>query len=261
MSGTNGTHAFVQPNGGGAQLAPAAGALLEVDGLSVAYGKARALHGVSLDIRAGEIVTVIGPNGAGKTTLVSTIAGLLRPQVGTVALGGERIDRRPTERVAVAGIRLVPERRHIFTSLTVRQNLAVGAFRPTGGGAAREEIERVFALFPALAAKANQLGGQLSGGQQQMLAIVRALVGRPRVLMLDEPTIGLAPQPVAELFDRIVALRDAGLAVLLVEQNVRGSLAIADRAYLLERGAVVTSGTAATLAADERVLRSYLGVA
>jgi branched-chain amino acid transport system ATP-binding protein len=236
-------------------------ALLRVDGLSVAYGKARVLNDVSLEIRAGEIVTVIGPNGAGKTTLVSAIAGLLRPVAGTVTLAGVRMGRRSAERVAVDGIRLVPERRHIFTSLTVRQNLAVGAFRPTGGGSAREGIEHVFALFPALAAKANQLGGQLSGGQQQMLAIGRALVGRPRVLMLDEPTIGLAPQPVAELFERIVTLRNEGLAVLLVEQNVRGSLAIADRAYLLERGAVVTSGTAGALAADERILNSYLGVA
>jgi branched-chain amino acid transport system ATP-binding protein len=236
-------------------------ALLRVDGLSVAYGKARVLNDVSLEIRAGEIVTVIGPNGAGKTTLVSAIAGLLRPVAGTVTLAGVRMGRRSAERVAVDGIRLVPERRHIFTSLTVRQNLAVGAFRPTGGGSAREGIEHVFALFPALGAKANQLGGQLSGGQQQMLAIGRALVGRPRVLMLDEPTIGLAPQPVAELFERIVTLRNEGLAVLLVEQNVRGSLAIADRAYLLERGAVVTSGTAGALAADERILNSYLGVA
>jgi len=235
-------------------------ALLRVEALSVAYGKARVLHDVSLDLRAGEIVTVIGPNGAGKTTLVSAVAGLLRPASGTITLGGKRIDRQSAERVAVAGVRLVPERRHIFTSLTVRQNLAVGAFRPTGGGSGRDDIERVFALFPALAAKANQLGGQLSGGQQQMLAIGRALVGRPRVLMLDEPTIGLAPQPVAELFDRIVALRAAGIAVLLVEQNVRGSLAIADRAYLLERGAVVMSGTASALAADQRVLDSYLGV-
>jgi branched-chain amino acid transport system ATP-binding protein len=238
-----------------------ASALLRVDGLSVAYGKARVLSDVSLEIRAGEIVTVIGPNGAGKTTLVSAIAGLLRPLAGTVTLDGARVERRSAERVAVAGIRLVPERRHIFPSLSVRQNLAVGAFRPTGGGSTREAIEHVFALFPALAAKADQLGGQLSGGQQQMLAIGRALVGRPRVLMLDEPTIGLAPQPVAELFDRIVALRNEGLAVLLVEQNVRGSLAIADRAYLLERGAVVTSGSAAALAADERILNSYLGVA
>ena len=238
-----------------------AGALLRIDGLTVAYGKARVLNDVSLDVRAGEIVAVIGPNGAGKTTLVSAIAGLLRPAGGTVVLDGQRVDRQPAERVAVAGIRLVPERRHIFTSLTVRQNLAVGAFRPTGGGSASNEIERVFALFPALREKANQLGGQLSGGQQQMLAIGRALVGRPRVLMLDEPTIGLAPQPVAELFERVVALKAAGLGVLLVEQNVRGSLAIADRAYLLERGSVVVSGTARALASDERVLNSYLGVA
>ncbi|HEY0614853.1 MAG TPA: ABC transporter ATP-binding protein [Candidatus Elarobacter sp.] len=238
-----------------------AGALLHVEGLAVAYGKARVLNDIALDVRAGEIVTVIGPNGAGKTTLVSAIAGLLRPAAGTIVLDGKRIERQPAERVAVAGVRLVPERRHIFTSLTVRQNLAVGAFRPTGGGNAHDEIERVFTLFPALREKADQLGGQLSGGQQQMLAIGRALVGRPRVLMLDEPTIGLAPQPVAELFERVVALKEAGLGVLLVEQNVRGSLAIADRAYLLERGSVVVSGTASALANDERVLNSYLGVA
>jgi branched-chain amino acid transport system ATP-binding protein len=252
-NGANGTHA---PNG-----RSSAHALLRVDELSVAYGKARVIHDLALEVGAGEIVTVIGPNGAGKTTLVSAIAGLLRPVAGSITLAGERIDRRPAERVAVAGIRLVPERRHIFTSLTVRQNLSVGAFRPAGGKSARDEIEHVFALFPALAEKQHQLGGQLSGGQQQMLAIGRALVGRPRVLILDEPTIGLAPQPVAELFDRIVALRADGLAILLVEQNVRGSLAIADRAYLLERGRVVTSGTAAALAADQRILDSYLGIA
>jgi branched-chain amino acid transport system ATP-binding protein len=235
-------------------------ALLRVENLSVAYGKARVLNDISLDLHTGEIVTVIGPNGAGKTTLVSAIAGLLRPASGTITLDGERIDRRPAERVAVAGVRLVPERRHIFTSLTVRQNLMVGAFKPTGDGPSKhEEIERVFALFPALEAKANQLGGQLSGGQQQMLAIGRALVGRPRVLMLDEPTIGLAPQPVAELFERIVDLRKSGLAVMLVEQNVRGSLKIADRAYLIERGSVITSGTAAEVGADERVMQTYLG--
>jgi len=233
--------------------------LLHAENLVVAYGKARVLHDVTLEVRAGEIVTVIGPNGAGKTTLVSALAGLLRPVSGSITLANERVDRRSAERVAMAGMRLVPERRHIFTSLTVRQNLAVGAFRPTGGGSAHDEIERVFALFPALKDKANQLGGQLSGGQQQMLAIGRALVGRPRVLMLDEPTIGLAPLPVAELFERIVALRAAGIAVLLVEQNVRGSLAIADRAYLLERGAVVASGAASALATDPRVLQSYLG--
>ena len=234
--------------------------LLRVENLSVAYGKARVLNDVSLDLRPGEIVTVIGPNGAGKTTLVSAIAGLLRPASGTITLDGERIDHRPAERVAVAGVRLVPERRHIFTSLTVRQNLMVGAFKPTGDGLSKhDEIERVFALFPALEAKANQLGGQLSGGQQQMLAIGRALVGRPRVLMLDEPTIGLAPQPVAELFERIVDLRKSGLAVMLVEQNVRGSLKIADRAYLIERGSVITSGTAAEVGADERVMQTYLG--
>ena len=218
------------------------------------------LHDVSLVLRPREIVTVIGPNGAGKTTLVNTIAGLLRPTAGTIAFEGRRIDRLSAERVAVAGVRLVPERRHIFTSLTVQQNLAVGAFRQSGGKAsAKEEIDRVFTLFPVLGGKANQLGGQLSGGQQQMLAIGRALVGRPRVLMLDEPTIGLAPQLVEQLFGRIVALRETGLAILLVEQNVRGSLAIADRGYLLERGEIIASGTAASLSKDERVIQSYLG--
>jgi branched-chain amino acid transport system ATP-binding protein len=239
---------------------PLAGALLRVEHLDVAYGKAHVLHDVALDLGRGEIVAVIGPNGAGKTTLVSTIAGLIAPVAGTITLAGRHIERMPAERVAVAGIRLVPERRHIFNSLTVRQNLAVGAFNPTGGRAqANADIERVFGLFPALAEKARQLAGQLSGGQQQMLAIGRALVGRPRVLMLDEPTIGLAPQPVAELFERILALRADGLSVLLVEQNVRGALAIADRGYLLEQGTIARSGTAADLAGDERILQSYLG--
>jgi branched-chain amino acid transport system ATP-binding protein len=235
-------------------------ALLGVAGLCVAYGKARALDDVSLTIAPGEIVAVIGSNGAGKTTLVNTIAGLLRPVSGTIALRERRIDRFPAERVAVAGIRLVPERRHIFTSLTVRENLEVGAFRPTGGRAhAADDLARVYALFPALAAKAAVPAGTLSGGQQQMLAIGRALVGRPSLLMLDEPTIGLAPQVVEELFERIVELRATGLAVLLVEQNVRGSLGIADRGYLLDRGHVVLSGTAGQLADDPRVTQSYLG--
>ncbi len=239
---------------------PRAEALLRVEHLDVAYDKARVLRDVALELGASEIVAVIGPNGAGKTTLVSAIAGLIAPVGGTIVFEGRPIERMPAERVAVAGIRLVPERRHIFSSLTVRQNLAVGAFNPTGGRAhANADIARVFGLFPVLAEKANQIAGQLSGGQQQMLAIGRALVGRPRVLMLDEPTIGLAPQPVAELFDRILALRADGLSVLLVEQNVRGALAVADRGYLLEQGTIARSGTAADLAGDEGILRSYLG--
>ncbi|MCU1464047.1 MAG: metal-dependent hydrolase [Acidimicrobiales bacterium] len=234
--------------------------LLNVEKVSFSYGKARVLEDLDVTIAPGEIVAVIGSNGAGKTTLVNTIAGLQHPSAGAIVFNGKRIDRMQAEQVAVAGVRLVPERRHIFTSLTVRENLEVGAFRPTGGrkGAA-EEIERVFALFPALAAKAGAMGGALSGGQQQMLAIGRALVGRPSLLMLDEPTIGLAPQPVQELFDRIVELSRTGLAVLLVEQNVRGSLSIADRGYLLEHGRIVTAGTAAELVANPRVTQSYLG--
>lgn len=240
-------------------LAPVS-TLLSVDGLAVAYGKARALESISLTVTPGEIVAVIGSNGAGKTTLVNTIAGLLRPASGAIVFNRRHIERLGAENVAVEGIRLVPERRHIFTSLTVRENLEVGAFRPTGGRKhAARDIERVFTLFPALATKADALAGKLSGGQQQMLAIGRALVGRPSLLMLDEPTIGLAPQPVQELFDRILELRDSGLAVLLVEQNVRGSLSIADRGYLLERGRIVMSGTSAQLAADSRVTQSYLG--
>ncbi len=240
--------------GNGAAHAP----LLHAENLVVAYGKARVLHDVTLDVRAGEIVTVIGPNGAGKTTLVSTLAGLLRPVSGTVTLANERVDRRSAERVAMAGIRLVPERRHIFTSLTVRQNLAVGAFRPTGGGSAHDEIERVFSLFPALKDKANQLGGQLSGGQQQMLAIGRALVLNPRLLLLDEPTEGLAPIIVDEL---LAALRDlalGGLSMIIVEQKPKKVLPFTDRAIILDRGAIVHQASSAELLADPAAIESHL---
>ncbi len=235
--------------------------LLSVAGLSVSYGKVEALHEVTLALGAGRIVSVIGPNGAGKTTMLAAIAGLL-PARGSVRLDGEPIERLSVEERVERGIGLVPEKRELFTTMSVEDNLVLGTYprvRRRERDAA-SEIARVYQLFPRLAERRRQQAGTLSGGERQMLAIGRALVARPRVLLLDEPSLGLAPRVVRDIFAIVARLRDAGVSVLLVEQNARAALQVADDGYVLETGEVRMHGAAAALAEDPRIVETYLGV-
>jgi branched-chain amino acid transport system ATP-binding protein len=233
--------------------------LLEVDDIHAYYGEIHALKGVTLTVDHGEIVALIGRNGAGKSTLLNTISGLLRPRAGSVRLRGESLERLPADVIVQRGITQVPEGRKIFGILTVEENLDMGAFlcRDPVEVAARKA--RVLALFPRLAERRAQLGGSLSGGEQQMLAIGRALMMAPRLLLMDEPSLGLAPTLVRSIFRVIRDINVAGTAVLLVEQNARMALRIARRAYVLETGRVVLSGAAGQLLEDDEVKRAYLG--
>ncbi len=239
-------------SGGGAPI-------LSLRDVHVAYGPSEVLHGVSLEVRAGEIVTLIGSNGAGKTTTLTTISGVHRPFRGAIEFEGERIDGRRPHEVVSRGLALVPEGRRIFPLLTVRENLEMGAFLVRDAARIRSGLERAFEWFPILRDRADQLGGTLSGGEQQMLAIARALMGGPRVLLLDEPSLGLAPIVVERIFDFIAGLRDAGTTILLVEQNALAALRLADRAYVLETGRVTCTGTGKDLLADPRIQEAYLG--
>lgn len=232
--------------------------LLSVRNLSVSYGPVEAVSDVSLEVRAGEIVTVIGPNGAGKSTLLNAAMGLL-PARGTVAFEGRDISRAMTEERVADGLCLVAERRELFGSMSVGDNLTLGAFR-RGRAEAAETMAEVFDRFPRLKERRHQLAATLSGGERQMLAMGRALMSRPRLLMLDEPSLGLAPRIVGEIFAIIAALRATGVAILLVEQNARAALNAADRAYVMEIGKIGLSGSAADLARDPRIVESYLGV-
>jgi len=232
-------------------------ALLTVSDVHVAYGKVEAVRAVSLDVEDREIVTIIGANGAGKTTLLNAIMGIL-PLKGRVAFAGEDVARLEIEDRVAAGLSLVPEHRELFASMDVEDNLELGAFRVTKAQAA-SAFERVYALFPRLKERRKQLAGTLSGGEQQMLAMGRALMGAPKLLMLDEPSLGLAPIIVADIFRTIGELRAAGVSVLLVEQNAQAALAIADRAYVMELGEFVLNGAAKQIASDQRVAASYLG--
>jgi branched-chain amino acid transport system ATP-binding protein len=233
--------------------------MLEARGLDVLLGDYQVLWGARCAVAAGEMVTVLGPNGAGKSTLMNTISGLLRPRVGSVRLRGESLERLPADVIVQRGITQVPEGRKIFGILTVEENLDMGAFlcRDPVEVAARKA--RVLALFPRLAERRAQLGGSLSGGEQQMLAIGRALMMAPRLLLLDEPSLGLAPTLVRSIFRVIRDINAAGTAVLLVEQNARMALRIARRAYVLETGRVVLAGAASQLLEDVEVKRAYLG--
>jgi branched-chain amino acid transport system ATP-binding protein len=239
----------------------AGGAALEVSGLSVAYGKVEALHQASLRVEAGRIVTVIGPNGAGKTTMLNAIMGLL-PARGEVRYEGAPIgDEEVTARVA-RGLVLVPERRELFAEMTVADNLVLGAFpryrrRETGIDA---DLKAVYERFPRLLERRAQLAGTLSGGERQMLALGRALMARPRLLMLDEPSLGLAPLIVRDIFRIIADLRRTGVSILLVEQNARAALQVADHAYVIETGEIVLEGPARELANDPKVIETYLGL-
>ncbi len=231
---------------------------LTVSGLAVSYGAVAALHDVSLEVRQGEIVSVIGGNGAGKTTLLKAIAGVLRPAAGRIAADGRDIAGRPSWWVARHGISLVPEGRGIFGDQSVHDNLVLGASARRGTVSAAD-IERALSLFPALAAKLGSPAASLSGGQQQMLAVARGLMARPRVLLLDEPSLGLAPMLAREVFAAIQRLRADGVTILLVEQMAVQALALADRAYVLERGRVILEGSAQTVRENPAVIDAYLG--
>ena len=235
-------------------------ALLEVRDLSVAYGKVEAVHNVSLTVGQGSIATVIGPNGAGKTTLLGAIIGLL-PSRGTIEYLGRPLDRLTVEQRVARGLMLVPERRELFADLSVADNLALGAFvrRRDGAAAVRATRDEVFQRFPRLAERRDQLAGTLSGGERQMLALGRALMGKPRLLLLDEPSLGLAPLIVREIFQIVADLRAGGVSILLIEQNARAALMVADYGYVLETGDLAMHGPSETLAADPRVAATYLG--
>ena len=235
--------------------------LLEVRGLCVAYGKVEAVHQAGLRVEQGRIVTVIGPNGAGKTTLLAALMGMLAAR-GSVSYAGEDIARVEPEQRVSRGLCLVPERRELFAAMTVEDNLVLGAFhryrkRDKTIGA---DFERVYQLFPRLKERSRQLAGTLSGGERQMLALGRALMSRPRLLMLDEPSLGLAPLIVRDIFRVIAGLRETGVSILLVEQNARAALQVADYGYVLETGEIVLEGPSADLAANPRVIESYLGL-
>ena len=234
--------------------------LLAIENLSVAYGGIGAVHEASLTIGKGEIVTVIGPNGAGKTTLLNAVMGV-HPGHGSVRFAGHEIAHLSIEDRVRAGMGLVPEKRELFPSMTVEDNLRLGFFRHRrqGRGPARAALEDTYALFPRLRERHTQHAGTLSGGERQMLAMGRALMGRPDLLMLDEPSLGLAPLIVRDIFTIIAGLRTRGCAILLVEQNARAALRVADRAYVLETGRVTLQGPSAALAADPRVMQTYLG--
>jgi len=234
--------------------------MLRVTDLNVSYGDAQALDHVSLDVREGEIVAIVGANGAGKTSLIRTIAGMQRPAEGRITFRGTDITGWPSHRVCNAGIGQVAEGRQVFPTLTVRENLEVAALLPRARSKRADSLARVFAMFPVLAERARQSAGTLSGGEQQMLAISRCLMGQPDLVMFDEPSLGLAPAIVQDVLKTIRQLNQHGLTCILVEQNVAVSLRLADRAYVLENGRITAMGTGAELLADDRVRQAYLGM-
>ena len=233
--------------------------MLELEGVDVFYGDLQALRGVSLRVESGEIVTLVGGNGAGKTTMLRTVSGLLRPRRGEIRFEGRRLDRLPPDRIVEAGVVQVPEGRKLFPSLTVRENLELGAYTRRSRPARAQTLEDVMARFPILRERAGQRAGSLSGGEQQMCVIARALMARPSLLMLDEPSLGLAPMVVQEIFQIIREINARGVTVLLVEQNVRQALATSRRGYVLENGRIVLSGTGQELLESEQTLKAYLG--
>jgi branched-chain amino acid transport system ATP-binding protein len=234
--------------------------VLQVRELHVRYGNVRAVHGVSLEVHPGEIVALIGANGAGKTSLLNAIAGIVRPAAGVISFEGEVITGLPAYRVIDRGIVQVPEGRLIFTGLTVRENLRLGAYRRREPGGEAQAMEHALHNFAELSPRLDEPASALSGGQQQMLAIARGLMARPKLLLLDEPSLGLAPRAVRAVFRLVRTLRSEGITMLLVEQNVRQALQIADRGYVLEGGAVILSGTGRELLAHELLVSSYLGI-
>ena len=235
------------------------GPLLQVDNLHAGYGATEVLRGVSLTVEAGEIATLIGANGAGKTTTLLCISGALAARKGQVAFQGQSVERWPAHKIVAAGLCQAPEGRQIFPRLTVLENLQMGAYARRDQSAIRDDLQRCYELFPVLRQRSAQMGGTLSGGEQQMLALARALMSRPKLLMLDEPSLGLAPLIVQNMFDVIRRLNDDGMAILLVEQNARMALRCAHRGYVLETGSITASGRASELLDDARVKRAYLG--
>jgi branched-chain amino acid transport system ATP-binding protein len=233
--------------------------MLEVRDLQVSYGAAPALWGVSLDVRDGEMLCVVGPNGAGKTTLINAIAGILRTRGGSIGFEGRDITQLPPHRFCAAGIAIVPEGRRLFTGMSVLENLELGSYLPAAKAHREESLEAVIALFPVLREKLASPAGELSGGQQQMVAIARALMARPRLLLLDEPSLGLSPLIVHDVFAAIRKINAEGVSVLLVEQNVAMAMAISDRAYVLEEGRIVAEGEPQALLARPEIQRAYLG--
>ena len=234
--------------------------MLELTGVTAGYGQFTALWGVSLRVAAREAVAVVGPNGAGKTTLMRVISGLIPPREGTLSFDGQPLTRCPAHEVVARGIAHVPEGRRIFPALTVAENLRMGAFLPGARRRYAETVERVYALFPVLAERKTQRAGSLSGGEQQMLAIGRALMSHPRLILLDEPSMGLAPVMVLRVFDLIRQIREEGYTILVVEQNVRRVLKLVDRAYLIEAGRIRMEGRAAELAEQDFVRKAYVGL-
>jgi len=234
-------------------------ALLEVERLVVSYGQLPALHDVNLRVDEGQLVALLGTNGAGKSTTLKTIVGLMKPRSGQVTYRGDRIDGRPTFDLVRRGIALVPEGRHVFAHSTVEENLELGAISRTSASEIKESFERIYGLFPLLKARRDQLAGSLSGGEQQMLAIGRAMASRPQLLLLDEPSMGLAPIFVNQIFELIVELNEQGTTVLMVEQNANLALEIADHAYVLDGGRTVLAGTAEEILNNEAVTAAYLG--
>jgi len=234
--------------------------MLEVHDLQVAYGAASALWGVSFELRQRELLCVVGPNGAGKTTLINTLAGVLRAKAGRIVFEDRDITALPAHRWCEAGIALVPEGRRLFGAMSVQENLEIGSLLPAAKAKRAESLAMVLALFPALKAKLAQRAAELSGGQQQMVAVARALMARPRLLLLDEPSLGLSPLIVSELFGAIARIHREGTAVLLVEQNVATALRVADRAYVLEEGRIAAEGTPDELMQRDEIRRAYLGL-
>ena len=234
--------------------------MLRIENLAVSYGAIRALHGISLEVPAGSIVTLIGSNGAGKSTTLRTVSGLIKPQQGCITYDGARIDHLAPHQIVARGLCHVPEGRMVFANLTVQENLAMGAYLQRDAAAIRRERDYVFSVFPRLQEREKQLAGTLSGGEQQMLAIGRALMGRPKFLMLDEPSLGIAPLLVQSIFAQIVAInRSRGITILLVEQNANRALEIAGSGYVLETGRIILQDTAVALRADPKVRSAYLG--
>lgn len=234
--------------------------MLEVQDLNTFYGKIQVLWGVSLQVQEGEIVAIVGSNGAGKTTLLNSILGLVRPASGSVTFLGRRIDGLPSYAIAAQGISIVPEGGRVFPDMNVRENLEMGAYLYRAWRQRREALEYVYQLFPRLKERERQLARTLSGGERQMLSIARALMSRPRLCLFDEPSYGLAPLMVREIFEIVQKIREQGVTVLLVEQNVRRALEIADRAYVLENGHICIEGACADLLESDHIRRAYLGM-